>query len=225
MGSLEPGVFDAVRSETATAVELSVDQKATERLQDDDRVRLVSKETVWKRFIHLQTMIFDQRMPDGRIIRIDREVHDHGSAAAILLFDPQKGMVVLVRQFRPAAFVNGDPIFMLEVPAGLIDDDAPDQAIRREAMEETGYAVGEVKYLFETYASPGTLTEKVGLFYARVDLEEKAGLGGGLETEGEDIEVLSIPLDQAFEMISTGEITDAKTIILLQWAMLNRTTL
>lgn len=201
-----------------------MDDKAREKPQarDDDRVRLVSKETVWKRFIHLQTLVFDQRMPDGRVIRIDREVHDHGSAAAILLFDPKKDAVVLVRQFRPAAFVNGDPTFMLEVPAGLIDDDQPDEAIRREAMEETGYAVEEVQYLFETYASPGTLTEKVALFYARINMEEKAGLGGGLDTEGEDIEVLSIPLDQAFEMISTSEITDAKTIILLQWAMLNR---
>jgi nudix-type nucleoside diphosphatase (YffH/AdpP family) len=195
------------------------------RIADEDRVKLVSKETVWKRFVHLQTLVFDQKMPDGRVIRIDREVHDHGSAAAILLFDPNKNTVVLVRQFRPAAFVNGDPSFMLEVPAGLIDDDQPDEAIRREAMEETGYAVNDVQYLFQTYASPGTLTEKVGLFYARVDLDEKAGLGGGLATEGEDIEVLSIPLDQAFGMISTGEITDAKTIILLQWAMLNRAQL
>ncbi|MBN7804813.1 NUDIX domain-containing protein [Agrobacterium rosae] len=195
------------------------------RIADEDRVKLVSKETVWKRFVHLQTLVFDQKMPDGRVIRIDREVHDHGSAAAILLFDPNKNAVVLVRQFRPAAFVNGDTSFMLEVPAGLIDDDQPDEAIRREAMEETGYAVNEVRYLFQTYASPGTLTEKVGLFYARVDLDEKAGLGGGLATEGEDIEVLSIPLDQAFDMISAGEITDAKTIILLQWAMLNRAQL
>lgn len=200
--------------------EMATETSATKR--DDDRVKLVSKETVWKRFVHLQTLVFDQRMPDGRVIRIDREVHDHGSAAAILLFDPSKNAVVLVRQFRPAAFVNGDPSFMLEVPAGLIDDDQPDEAIRREAMEETGYAVKDVHYLFETYASPGTLTEKVALFYARVDLEEKAGLGGGLATEGEDIEVMSIGLDQAFEMIATGDITDAKTIILLQWAMLNR---
>lgn len=205
-----------------------MDERASDKLvrpRDDDRVKLISKETVWKRFVHLQTLVFDQQMPDGRVIRIDREVHDHGSAAAILLFDPAKDAVVLVRQFRPAAFVNGDPIFMLEVPAGLIDDDQPDEAIRREAMEETGYEVKDVQYLFETYASPGTLTEKVGLFYARVDLEEKAGIGGGLDTEGEDIEVLSIPLDEAFGMITTGEITDAKTIILLQWAMLNRARL
>lgn len=189
---------------------------------DEGRVRLVAKETVWKRFIHLQTLVFDQTTADGRVTRLNREVHDHGSAAAILLFDPQKDAIVLVRQFRPAAFVNGDPSFMLEVPAGLIDDDQPDEAIRREAMEETGYAVKDVQYLFETYASPGTLTEKVALFYARIDLDEKAGLGGGLDTEGENIEVLSIPFDKAFGMITTGEISDAKTIILLQWAMLNR---
>lgn len=189
---------------------------------DEGRVRLVSKETVWKRFVHLQTLVFDQTTADGRVTRIDREVHDHGTAAAILLFDADKDAVVLVRQFRPGAFVNGDPSFMLEVPAGLTDGDHPDEAIRREAMEETGYAVKEVRYLFDIYASPGTLTEKVGLFYARIDLEEKAGTGGGLETEGEDIEVISIPLDEAFAMISSGEITDAKTIILLQWAMLNR---
>ncbi|NTF07077.1 NUDIX domain-containing protein [Agrobacterium rubi] len=190
--------------------------------EDEGRVRLVTKETVWKRFVHLQTLVFDQTMADGRVVRLNREVHDHGSAAAILLFDADKDSVVLVRQFRPGAFVNGDPSFMLEVPAGLTDGDHPDEAIRREAMEETGYAVQEVQYLFDIYASPGTLTEKIGLFYARIDLDEKAGEGGGLETEGEDIEVISVPLDKAFSMIATGEITDAKTIILLQWAMLNR---
>ena len=216
MGCSQPGITDAIN-----LTEFDVDERTT-ATRDEDRVKLVSKETVWKRFVHLQTLVFDQKMPDGRVIRIDREVHDHGSAAAILLFDPQKDAIILVRQFRPGAFVNGDPSFMLEVPAGLIDDDQPDEAIRREAMEETGYAVKEVQYLFETYASPGTLTEKVALFYARIDLDEKAGVGGGLDTEGEDIEVLAIPLDEAFGMITTGGITDAKTIILLQWAMLNR---
>lgn len=196
-------------------------QKST----DDGRIKLVHQETVWKRFVHMQTLVFDQTMPDGRVIRIDREVHDHGSAAAILLFDPNENAVVLVRQFRPGAFVNGDPSFMLEVPAGLTDGDRPDEAVRREAMEETGYAVSDVRYLFDTYASPGTLTEKVSLFYARADLGEKAGKGGGLETEGEDIEVITLPLDKAFAMIASGEITDAKTIILLQWAMLNRSLL
>lgn len=192
---------------------------------DDQRIRLIEKQTVWKNFIHLQTMIFEQRTRDGRTIRIHREVHDHGVAAAILLFDPKREEVVLVRQFRPGAYANGDASFMLEIPAGLTDGDQPDEAIRRESMEETGYAVSAPRYLFDTYASPGTLTEKVSLFYARVDLDEKAGEGGGLENEGEDIEVLTVSLDAAYGMIATGEVTDSKTIIMLQWAMLNRATL
>lgn len=192
---------------------------------DAGRIRLVEKETVWKGFVHMQKLIFDQRMPDGRTMRIVREVHDHGSAAAILLYDVKRDSVVMVRQFRPAAFVNGDPSFMIEVPAGLLDDDDAADAIRREAMEESGYAVEKVEYLFDMYASPGTLTEKVSLFVARIDLDVQAGNGGGLEDEGEDLEVLTYGLDEAFAMIASGEITDSKTIILLQWAMLNRSVL
>ncbi len=192
---------------------------------ETDRIRLVEKETVWKGFVHLQKLVFDQRMPDGKTIRIVREVHDHGIAAAILLYDQKRDSVVMVRQFRPAAFVNGDPTFMIEVPAGLLDGDDAADAIRREAMEESGYAVDKVEYLFDMYASPGTLTEKVSLFVARIDLDMQAGSGGGLEDEGEDIEVLTYGLDEAFGMIASGEITDSKTIILLQWAMLNRPAL
>ncbi len=192
---------------------------------ETDRIRLVEKETVWKGFVHLQKLVFDQRMPDGKTIRIVREVHDHGIAAAILLYDQKRDSVVMVRQFRPAAFVNGDPNFMIEVPAGLLDGDDGADAIRREAMEESGYAVEKVEYLFDMYASPGTLTEKVSLFVARIDLDMQAGSGGGLEDEGEDIEVLTYGLDEAFGMIASGEITDSKTIILLQWAMLNRPAL
>ena len=192
---------------------------------ETDRIRLVEKETVWKGFVHLQKLVFDQRMPDGKTIRIVREVHDHGIAAAILLYDQKRDSVVMVRQFRPAAFVNGDPTFMIEVPAGLLDGDDAADAIRRDAMEESGYAVDKVEYLFDMYASPGTLTEKVSLFVARIDLDMQAGSGGGLEDEGEDIEVLTYGLDEAFGMIASGEITDSKTIILLQWAMLNRPAL
>jgi nudix-type nucleoside diphosphatase (YffH/AdpP family) len=209
-------------------MEMSVDNQVNSgslAANDDGRITLVEKQTVWKRFVHMQTLVFDQKMPDGRIIRIDREVHDHGSAAAILLYDPARNMVVFVRQFRPAVFMNGEPAFLLEVPAGLLDDDNAEDAIRREAMEESGYAVESVKYLFDMYASPGTLTEKVSLFFGRIDLDIKAGEGGGLDSEGEDLEVIALSLDDAFAMISTGEITDAKTIILLQWAMLNRQTL
>jgi nudix-type nucleoside diphosphatase (YffH/AdpP family) len=161
-------------------------------------------------------------MPNGDVVLLDREVHDHGIAAAILLHDKSRDSVVLVRQFRPGAFVNGDHAFMLEVPAGLLDGDDAADAIVREAMEETGYHVEGATYLFDMYASPGTLTEKVSLFVASVDLDKKAGEGGGLADEGEDIEVVTIPLADAFAMINSGEINDGKTIVLLQWAMLNR---
>lgn len=194
-------------------------------MSDNQRISLIDRQTVWKGFVHLEKLVFDQRMSDGRLVRIDREVHDHGSAAAILLYDPARDSVVLVRQFRPGAYVNGDPAFMLEVPAGLLDDDDAPDAIRREAMEETGYQVEQVRFLFDMYASPGTLAEKVSLFFALAHAENRQGAGGGLETEGEDIEVIDVPLTDAFGMIASGEITDAKTIILLQWAMLNRATI
>lgn len=197
-------------------------QEVTLAATDDGRIKLVHRETVWKGFVHMQRLLFDQRMPDGRVIRIDREVHDHGQAAAILLYDPARDSVVLVRQFRPAAFMNGDDSFMIELPAGLLDNDNASDAIRREAMEESGYAVESVQFLMEMYGSPGTLTEKVSLFFARIDLDVKAGIGGGLEEEGEDLEVLDYKLDDAFAMIASGKITDAKTIIMLQWAILNR---
>ncbi|MCB5203307.1 NUDIX domain-containing protein [Neorhizobium sp. T786] len=191
-----------------------------------ERVRLISRARLWKGFVHLQKLVFEQRMPDGSMVTLDREVHDHGTAAAILLHDPKEGSVVLVRQFRPGAFVNGDPAFMLEVPAGLIDEDElPADAVIREAMEETGFEIDEARYLFDMYASPGTLTEKVALFVASVSADRRPGTGGGLAGEGEDIEVVTMGLDDAYAMIRTGEINDAKTIVLLQWAMLNRDSL
>lgn len=188
-----------------------------------DRVRIVSRTTLWKGFVHLERLTIEQRMRDGEVVTLDRLIHDHGNAAAVLLYDVKAQSVILVRQFRPGAFVNGDPAFMLEIPAGLLDDaeEAADAA-RREAEEETGYHVKSLRYLFDMYASPGTLTEKVSLFFATIDLADRLTDGGGLAEEHEDIEVLSIPLDRAFAMIHAGEIRDAKTVIALQWAMLNR---
>ena len=193
---------------------------------ETDRVRLLSRTSRWKGFVHLETLIFEQRMPDGSMAKLDREVHDHGVAAAILLHDPQDDTVVLVRQFRPGAFANGDPAFMLEIPAGIVDaGEIAADAIVREAMEETGFEIEDVHYLFEMYSSPGTLTEKVSLFVASVHGDRKTGQGGGLAGEGEDIEVVTLGLDEAYGMIRTGAITDAKTIIALQWAILNRDSL
>ncbi len=186
-------------------------------------IRIVEQQTVWKRFIHLRTVVLEQTRADGRVEFLDREVHDHGAAAAILLVDPARQSVVLVRQFRPGAFFGGHPDgFLLEVPAGLLDGDSPQAAIAREAMEETGYAVRDVRHLFDTYSSPGTLTERVSCFAAHIDSARRDGKGGGVDGEGEDIEVMEMSIAEAYGLIATGGIVDAKTIMMLQWLMLNR---
>ncbi|WP_439616993.1 NUDIX domain-containing protein [Shinella sp.] len=186
-------------------------------------IRIVDQQTVWKRFIHLRTLVIEQTRADGRVERLDREVHDHGPAASVLLVDPARQSLILVRQFRPGAFFGGHADgFLLEVPAGLLDDDAPEEAVAREAMEETGYAVRDVRHLFDIYSSPGTLTERVGCFVARIDATKRDGKGGGVDGEGEDIEIVEMPIDEAYGLIATGGIQDAKTIVLLQWLMLHR---
>lgn len=186
-------------------------------------IRIVDQQTVWKRFIHLQTLVLEQTRADGRVELLDREVHDHGAAATVLLVDPVRQSVVFVRQFRPGAFYGGHPDgFLLETPAGLLDDDAPEEAASREALEETGYAVRDIRHLFDIYSSAGTLTERVSCFAAHVDASKRDGKGGGVEEEGEDIEVVEMPIDEAYDLIASGVIVDAKTIMLLQWLMLNR---
>lgn len=191
----------------------------------NDTIRILERKIVWKKFIRVEELVVEQDLPDGRTIRLDREVHDHGAAAAILLYDPARSVVVLVRQFRTGAHMAGGPSYLLEIPAGLLDGDAPAEAISREAMEETGYFVGEARHLFDFFASPGTLTEKVALFVAFVSTTDRVSEGGGLEDEHEFIEVVELPLYEAFKMIESGGIIDAKTIMALQWAMLNRQTL
>lgn len=188
----------------------------------DPRVRIIDRRTLSDGFIHLEEITLEQDMSDGATVTLKREVHDHGSAATILLFDPKRQSVVLVRQLRVPVLLQGDPAYMLEAPAGLLDDDTPEIAICREALEETGYHVEKVTHLFDAYMSPGALTERTSFFVGRIDVTEKVGDGGGLAHEGEDIEVLEIPFERACAMIATGEICDAKTIMLLQWAQLNR---
>lgn len=193
---------------------------------ETERVRLIGRETLYKGFVHLERLTFEQRMLDGRLVTVHRELHDHGSAAAILLHNSEDDTVALVRQFRPGAFSNGDPAFMLELPAGLVDEgESPAEAVMREAMEETGFSIEDAHHICEIYPTPGALTEKLSLFVAAIDPEKRTGLGGGMAGEGEDIEIVTLGLDEAYRMISTGEITDAKTIIALQWAMINRSKL
>ncbi|WP_281234696.1 NUDIX domain-containing protein [Flavobacterium gelatinilyticum] len=148
-----------------------------------------------------------------------REVYDRGNGAAILLYNSPKKTVVLTRQFRLPTYLNGNKTgMMIEVCAGLLDKENAEQAIIRETEEETGYRLSKVQKVIETYMSPGSVTEILHLFVGEYDESMKVSEGGGLDAEQENIEVLEFTFDEAYSMIESGEITDAKTIMLLQHA-------
>ena len=153
---------------------------------------------------------------DGTRQTVQREVYDHGSAAAVLMFAPAQRTVILTRQFRLPAHLNGDPAWLIEAPAGLLDGEAGDIAARREAIEETGYAPEALIFLFDCYMSPGSVTEKCACFLGRYTPGQPVAAGGGLSTEGEDIEVFELGLDEALAMVKAGTIADAKTVMMLQ---------
>jgi len=186
-----------------------------------DRVRLVGDELLAKNWGSLRRVTFDFRRRDGNWQRQDREVYDHGSAAAILLHCPEKHTVILVRQFRLPIYLDGRDGDLLEVCAGLLDGDAPEACARREAEEEAGIRVGALRHAFDTFVSPGSVTEMISCFVGSYDAGARISAGGGLEHEGEDIEVVELPFDDALEMTRDGRIIDAKTILLLQFLALN----
>ncbi|CAA9200183.1 GDP-mannose pyrophosphatase NudK [Flavobacterium collinsii] len=167
----------------------------------------------------LNKVTFDYEMKDGKIESHIREVYDRGNGAAILLYNTAKKTVILTRQFRLPTYLNGNKTgMMIEVCAGLLDQDHPEQAIIRETEEETGYRLQKVEKVIETYMSPGSVTEILYLFIGEYNETMKVNDGGGLDAEQENIEVLEYTFDQAYAMIQSGEITDAKTILLLQHA-------
>jgi nudix-type nucleoside diphosphatase (YffH/AdpP family) len=184
------------------------------------KIEVVASETIYKRFVHLQRMTIEHETLGGERQTVIRDIHDHGNAATILLFDPNRRSVILVRQLRVPAFLNGDDGWLIETPAGVLDGDDPLSAVIRETMEETGYRIDHADHLFDAYMSPGAVTERVSFFVAEIDASQKQGNGGGLEEEGEDIEILELPLKDAFDMIGSGKIVDGKTIMLLQWAVM-----
>jgi nudix-type nucleoside diphosphatase (YffH/AdpP family) len=162
------------------------------------------------------------RKPGGEWDTQTREAYDRGNGATVLLYNQAQRTVVLTRQFRLPTFVNGNRTGMLiEACAGLLDDDDPEACVRREVLEETGYDVHDVRKVFESYMSPGSVTEVLHFFIAEYSPSQRVSAGGGVEHEGEDIEVLEIPFARALEWIATGEIKDAKTTMLLQYAALN----
>jgi nudix-type nucleoside diphosphatase (YffH/AdpP family) len=183
-------------------------------------VRVCDVEVLAHDWYVLRATRFERRGSDGVWRSERRETYDRGNGATILLYEPDRRRVLLTRQFRYPAYVNGHPDGMLlEAAAGLLDDDAPEDAIRREAIEETGVAVGPVEPIFDVFMSPGSVTEQLHFFaapYAGHDLGDRRR---GLAEEGEDIEVVELEIADALDQIGT-EIVDAKTIMLLQWAVL-----
>ncbi|MER5952047.1 NUDIX domain-containing protein [Streptomyces sp. NPDC001904] len=170
----------------------------------------------------LRRTTFDYRRRDGRWETQQRETYDRGNGAVVLPYDTGRGRVLLTRQFRYPAYVNGHPDGMLvEAAAGLLDGDDPLAAIRRESAEELGVVLGPLTPVAELYMSPGSVTERLHFFAAPYTPADRTGAGGGLAEEGEDIEVLELPFGDALAMVRDGRIADGKTVLLLQWAALH----
>jgi GDP-mannose pyrophosphatase NudK len=170
----------------------------------------------------LRKLVYEYEKADGSKMIQTREVYDRGNGATILLYNTAQKTIILTHQFRLPTFVNGNKTGMLiEACAGLLDKDNPEDCIRRETEEETGYKITDVKKIFEAYMSPGSVTEILYFFIAEYAKEMKVHDGGGLEHEEENIEVLELNIDAAMQMINTGEIKDGKTIMLLQYVKLN----
>jgi nudix-type nucleoside diphosphatase (YffH/AdpP family) len=190
-------------------------------LTGNSRVRVVDVEVLSTDWHVTRATTLEIQGASGEWSRQRRETYDRGNGATILLYDAERRTVILTRQFRFPAYVNGHPDGMLvEAAAGLLDDDSPEAAIRREAEEETGVILGEVEHVFDAYMSPGSVTERLHFFAAPYSDRGRGGTRAGLAAEGEDIEVLELDVDEAVSSIGSS-IIDAKTIMLLQWAVIS----
>jgi nudix-type nucleoside diphosphatase (YffH/AdpP family) len=186
-----------------------------------DRVRVKNVRLLSDDYGTLKNTTFEWLRANGAWQTQERETYDRGNSASILPYNLKQRSVVLVRQFRYPTYLSGYDDLMIEAAAGALDDDAPEVRIRTEAEEEIGYRLGEIKKIFEAFMSPGAITEKQHFFVAEYDPSMRIGDGGGNADEGEDIEVLELPIKEALAMIADGRIVDAKTIMLLQYAALN----
>ena len=185
------------------------------------RIRNIVRHILADSWYVLNKYCFEYKALDGTWQYQEREAYDRGNGATVLLYNPFSQKVILTQQFRMPTYVNGNPDgLMIEACAGLLDGDDPYSCIIREVEEETGYRVKEVRKLFEVYMSPGSVTEMIHFFIAPYTDEDKVSEGGGLAHEQENIEVLEMPFDTAYNKIQSGEINDAKTIMLLQYAKL-----
>jgi GDP-mannose pyrophosphatase NudK len=187
-----------------------------------NNIKILQTEVLSDNWYTLKKVTYEYVKSNGERKVQSREAYDRGNGAAILLYNKENRTVILTRQFRLPTFINGNESGMLiEACAGLLDKDDPETCIRRETEEETGYKVHNVQKVFEAYMSPGSVTEILYFFVARYTTQMKLTEGGGTDHEEENIEVLEMSVDRAIEMMKTGEIRDAKTIMLLQYALLN----
>jgi len=186
-------------------------------------IKNLKKHLLSNNWYTLHKVTYDIQQANGNWESHTREAYDRGNGATILLYNKAKETVILTRQFRMPTYLNGnDSGMMIEACAGLLDQDNPEDCIRKETEEETGYRISNVEKIFECYMSPGSVTEILYFFIAEYDDEMKVNEGGGLDHEQENIEVLELKFQEALKMIKTGEIKDAKTIMLLQHARLNK---
>ncbi len=185
----------------------------------NDKIKITSTELLSDNWYTLNKITYQYQNKDSQWETHSREVYDRGNGATILLYNTTTKKIILTKQFRLPTYLNGNESGMLiEACAGLLDKDNAEDCIRKETQEETGYKVSKVKKIFESYMSPGSVTEILYFFIAEYDKEMQVSKGGGLEQEQENIEVLEIDFNEAFNMIGTGEIKDGKTIMLLQYA-------
>lgn len=187
----------------------------------NEKVKILSTSILSDNWYILRKISFEYQKKNGTWQTQTREAYDRGNGATILLYNRQQKTVILTRQFRLPTFINGNPTGMLiEACAGLLDKDNPEDCIKRETEEETGYKISDVRKIFEAYMSPGSVTEMLYFFVAEYTPSMKVTAGGGLEHDQEEIEVLEIPFARAMQMVDEGEIKDGKTIMLLQYAKL-----
>jgi len=186
------------------------------------KIEITNTKILSNNWYTLKKVTFNYQKTDGSWETQEREAYDRGNGAVILLYNKPQRTVILTRQFRLPTYINGNTSgMMVEACAGLLDEDNAEDCIRRETEEETGYQITHVKKLFQAYMSPGSVTEVLHFFSAEYDKSMKVSDGGGVAHEHENIEVLELDIDQAYGMIATGEIKDAKTIMLLQYAKIN----
>lgn len=189
----------------------------------DSKFKIIKKELLSDNWYHLYKVTYELENHDGTTETQSREAYDRGNGATILLYNKASQTVILTRQLRIPTYLNGNQTgMMIEACAGLLDTENAEDCIKRETEEETGYQISQVQKIFEVYMSPGSVTEILYFFVAEYSSAMKVNEGGGLDEEQENIEVLELGFSQAIEMVKTGEIKDAKTIMLLQYAQINR---